>query len=72
MRDRKRVTDNTQMIPAGSLMWDSIPGQRDHYLSQKQTLNPGPPNFKRIYVERGICSNYASLYIFMLSYIKWR
>ena len=26
-------------LPAGSSMWDSIPGPRHHTLSQKQTLN---------------------------------
>ena len=26
-------------LPAGSRIWDSIPGPQDHYLSQRQTLN---------------------------------
>ena len=44
MRDtqRERSRDlgrGRSRVPVGSLMWDSIPGPRDHDLSQKQTLN---------------------------------
>ena len=42
MRDTERCRDTgrgRRRLPVGSLMWDSIPGPRDHDLSQRQTLN---------------------------------
>ena len=39
-RERGRYTVRGRIrLPAGSLMWDSIPGPCDHGLSQRQTLN---------------------------------
>ena len=39
-RQRHRQREKSR-LPARSLMWDSIPGPRDHDLSQRQTLNHG-------------------------------
>ena len=42
MRDTERGRDigrGRSRLPAGSLMWDLIPGPRVHTLSQRQTLN---------------------------------
>ena len=42
MRDRERDRDTGRgrsRLPAGRLMWDSIPGPQDHDLSQRQTFN---------------------------------
>ena len=41
-RERKRGRDTGKgksRLPAGSLMWDPIPGPRDHNLSWRQMLN---------------------------------
>ena len=39
-RERGRDTDRGRSrLPAGSPMWDSIPGPRDHALSQRQMLH---------------------------------
>ena len=35
----KDIGRGRSRLPAGSLMWDSIPGPWDHDLHQKQTLN---------------------------------
>ena len=41
-RERGRDTDRGRSrLPAGNLMWDSIPGPCDHDLSRRQTLNHG-------------------------------
>ena len=43
MRDTERKAETQAereaRSPAGSPMWDLIPGPRDHYLSQRQMLN---------------------------------
>ena len=42
MRDTQRGRDigrGRSRLPSGSLMWDWIPGPRDHDLSQRQMLN---------------------------------
>ena len=46
MRDRQRERERGRdtgrrksRLPAGSPMWDSIPGPWDHNLSQRQMLN---------------------------------
>ena len=44
MRDRERCRDTGRgrsRLHVGSPMWDSIPGLRDHALSQRQMLNHG-------------------------------
>ena len=38
-RERQRHRQKKKQAPAGSLMWDSIPGPQDHNLSQRQMLN---------------------------------
>ena len=38
-RERQRPRQREKQAPAGSLMQNSIPGPRDHNLSQRQTLN---------------------------------
>ena len=45
MRDTKRDISRERSRPhAGSPMWDSIPGPRDHALSRRQTdAQPEPP-----------------------------
>ena len=46
------ISRGRSRLPEGSLMQDSIPGPRDHDLSQRQTLNhwatqvPQPPRFE--------------------------
>ena len=43
-RERERGRDTSRgrsRLHAGSPMWDSIPGVRDHSLSQRQMLNHG-------------------------------
>ena len=37
--ERQRHRQRESRLPAGSLMQDSIPGPRDHDLSQRQMLN---------------------------------
>ena len=42
MRDTERGRDTGRgrsKVPMGSLMWDLIPGPRDHTLRQRQMLN---------------------------------
>ena len=43
MRDIERGKDigrGRSRLPAGSPMWDSIPGPQDHALSQRRRINP--------------------------------
>ena len=45
IRDMEREAETGRVkgrLPAGSLMWDSLPGPQDHDLSQRQTLNQVP------------------------------
>ena len=44
MRDTERGRDTGRgrsRLPAGELMWDSIPGPQGHTLSRRQMLNHG-------------------------------
>ena len=68
-RDRSR-------IPAGSPMWDLIPGPRDHDLSQRQMFNHWAtpqlnfscfPNFKVLLFLHFGCKFYCFLYDWLLS-----
>ena len=38
-RENQRQAEVRSRFPAGSLMWDLIPGLQDHDLSQRQMLN---------------------------------
>ena len=42
-KERGRDIGRRRLTPVVSLMWDSIPGPRDHDLNQRQTLNHESP-----------------------------
>ena len=51
MTERERETGRGRSrLHAGSLMWDSIPGLRDHNLSQRQMPNRRATQVSGIYV----------------------
>ena len=72
MRDRQRERERERgrdigrgrsRLHAGSLMWDLIPGLRDHALSQRQMLNHGAHHGLWIYLFIYLFLNF---YLFMM------